>query len=358
MAPTIATNGAVSSSGPSRARDGGHAAITPALAEASQDVQSDEDLVALWGDDDGEREEREEHGAEPDEEVLGEDPLHSELSEPISFKRKQKPWLFSRGGRLFGFGSSRTSASQMPSSGDTAEPQVVPTRLNTFPPTDGTYNHRTDSLKATLPTDWYVEGPGRRVGYEDLTAIDWIFEYTKERQRQRVLQSSTSGVLGYVQQLLDASQVWIILILTGIAVGALAAGIDVATDWLADLKGGYCSAAGDSGGAFYLSKTFCCMGHDESSACRGWRPWAAALGVASVGGKWFLEYFFFVLFSMTFALCAGLLVREFAIYAKHSGIPELKTILGGFIIRRFLGAWTLVTKSLGLVRQLSLHQFG
>lgn len=37
-------------------------------------------------------------------------------------------------------------------------------------------------------------------------------------------------------------------------------------------------------------------------------------------------------------------------YAKHSGIPEIKTVLGGFVIRRFLGAWTLVTKSLGLVR--------
>lgn len=37
-------------------------------------------------------------------------------------------------------------------------------------------------------------------------------------------------------------------------------------------------------------------------------------------------------------------------YAKHSGIPEIKTVLGGFIIRRFLGSWTLITKSLGLVR--------
>lgn len=36
-------------------------------------------------------------------------------------------------------------------------------------------------------------------------------------------------------------------------------------------------------------------------------------------------------------------------YAKHSGIPELKTVLGGFVIRRFLGTWTLITKSIGLV---------
>lgn len=52
---------------------------------------------------------------------------------------------------------------------------------------------------------------------------------------------------------------------------------------------------------------------------------------------------------ITLAYAAAILVKEYAIYAKHSGIPEIKTVLGGFVIRRFLGAWTLVTKSLGLV---------
>ena len=44
-------------------------------------------------------------------------------------------------------------------------------------------------------------------------------------------------------------------------------------------------------------------------------------------------------------------MREFSPYAKHSGIPEIKTVLGGFVIRHFLGGWTLVTKTLGLVSQ-------
>jgi chloride channel 3/4/5 len=50
-----------------------------------------------------------------------------------------------------------------------------------------------------------------------------------------------------------------------------------------------------------------------------------------------------------FAACASVLVTHFAFYAKHSGIPEIKTVLGGFVIRRFMGTWTLVIKSLGLV---------
>ena len=58
---------------------------------------------------------------------------------------------------------------------------------------------------------------------------------------------------------------------------------------------------------------------------------------------------------MLFAYVAAVLVQEYAIYAKHSGIPEIKTVLGGFVIRRFLGIWTLVTKSLGLVSSSYVH---
>ena len=50
-----------------------------------------------------------------------------------------------------------------------------------------------------------------------------------------------------------------------------------------------------------------------------------------------------------FAVSAGVLVKHYSVYAKHSGIPEIKTVLGGFVMRRFLGGWTLITKSLGLV---------
>jgi hypothetical protein len=56
---------------------------------------------------------------------------------------------------------------------------------------------------------------------------------------------------------------------------------------------------------------------------------------------------------VVFAITASVLVKEYALYAKHSGIPEIKTVLGGFVIRRFMGTWTLVIKSLGLVSQFT-----
>lgn len=56
-----------------------------------------------------------------------------------------------------------------------------------------------------------------------------------------------------------------------------------------------------------------------------------------------------------FAISAAVLVKHYSLYARHSGIPEIKTLLGGFVMQRFLGGWTLVTKSVGLVCTLSPH---
>lgn len=198
--------------------------------------------------------------------------------------------------------------------------------------------------------DWHVEGPGRRVGYDDLTAIDWIFEYTKERQRLRSLLSGTQGFSRALRQVIDGSHVWFVLVATGVAVGFVAAGISIASDWLGDIKQGYCTK-GEDDGRFYLNRQFCCWGHDDLAQCQDWTPWREALKIPSVGGGYVVEYMFFILFSTVFAVAAALLVKSYSPYAKQSGIPEIKTVLGGFVIRRFMGAWTLVTKSVGLVRQ-------
>lgn len=282
-----------------------------------------------------------------DQAVFSDDPFAGQ-EEVLSFKRKQKqPAAIGTGSRFL----SAFTGNNSPSRQGTPSPRLGTPTGRPYPLHTGLGGRHdgAGSESATKDgTDWYVEGPGRRVGYEDMTAIDWIFEYTKERQRLRVLYSSATGFLGYVRQFMDESQIWILLILTGIAAGTLAAGIDVVSDWLGDLKTGYCSS-GIDGGHFYLNKYFCCFGYDESAKCRDWVPWSLALNVTSKGGRWSLEYFFFIFFSICFALTASVLVKEYALYAKHSGIPEIKTVLGGFVIRKFMGTWTLVIKSLGLV---------
>lgn len=44
--------------------------------------------------------------------------------------------------------------------------------------------------------------------------------------------------------------------------------------------------------------------------------------------------------------------KKIAYFGAGSGIPEVKTILGGFVIRGFLGFRTLMIKLIGLVRTL------
>ncbi|KAK4248371.1 chloride channel [Corynascus novoguineensis] len=305
--------------------------------------------------------------------ILRDDPLQSDLSSPFTFKRKQKqsgflsqPGRFIKKltGRNYFSSSPRTSHDLPQAPTSTTTTTTIPPahiNLNPLPPANTNLDQNasygkdmaSSSYPHNNPHDWYAEGPGRRVGYEDLTAIDWIFEYTKERQRQRALRHHYDGtgaapLLGYLRRLLDASQVWVVLLLCGPAVGVLAAAIDVAADWLGDVKYGFCSGDVD-GGRFYLGRTACCLGYDEGSQCRGWREWGDVLGARNDGARWFAEGAVYLCLAVTFATSAAVLVKEYGVYARHSGIPEIKTVLGGFVIRRFLGLWTLITKSLGLV---------
>lgn len=51
-----------------------------------------------------------------------------------------------------------------------------------------------------------------------------------------------------------------------------------------------------------------------------------------------------------FSFTAAHLVKSIAKYAAGSGISEIKCILAGFVMKGFLGFWTLVIKSMTLVR--------
>ncbi|KAF9319807.1 glycerol ethanol, ferric requiring protein [Podila horticola] len=57
----------------------------------------------------------------------------------------------------------------------------------------------------------------------------------------------------------------------------------------------------------------------------------------------------------TFAASAAFLVKRYARYAAGSGISEIKCILAGFIMKGYLGGWTLVIKSLGLAMTVAAN---
>ncbi|KAG9067227.1 hypothetical protein KI688_012009 [Linnemannia hyalina] len=182
--------------------------------------------------------------------------------------------------------------------------------------------------------DWVVEGTGMRVAYDDFTTIDWIHDFAQERQRTRKLHRQP-GVAGQIAVIYDWVQGWIVVLAVGIAAGIVAGGSDIASQWLGDIKEGYCDTA------FYLNRNFCCWGLDETDTCTEWVPWNSATFVVG--------YIFYIMFALMFATTAAYLVKTFAPYAEGSGIPEVKTILGGFVIRHYLGVETLVIKTVTLV---------
>ncbi|CAK9302022.1 unnamed protein product [Gordionus sp. m RMFG-2023] len=61
----------------------------------------------------------------------------------------------------------------------------------------------------------------------------------------------------------------------------------------------------------------------------------------------------YMLWALVFSSLAVMLVKMFAPYACGSGMPEIKTILSGFIIRGYLGKWTLIIKTVTIMLGVS-----
>lgn len=176
--------------------------------------------------------------------------------------------------------------------------------------------------------------------YEDFTTIDWVQDAAREQIRRKARRREKAGLFerrgrtGWRQTLkesYEAGQGWIVVTLIGAAIGLNAALLNIITEWLSDVKLGYCTTA------FYLNENFCCFGEDNG--CSDWHRWTTLPP---------LNYVIYICFSTLFALTSALLVRSFAPYAAGSGISEIKCIIAGFVMKGFLGFWTLAIKSIAL----------
>eukprot|EP01134_Creolimax_fragrantissima_P008078 CFRG8078T1 len=215
------------------------------------------------------------------------------------------------------------------------------------------HRDRSASIRSTSPITLssnaritFQEEDDRR--YEDYTTIDWLRDTSAERARQRTLHDNAqTSVFGWANKMLgDSWQGWLVAFLVGICTGTFAAAIDVGTDWLSGLKLGVCKSG------IWLNHTLCCWTSREEN-CPNWQQWTQLVDGNNSDtplstSSWMFGYFAYVSTAVLFAVYSAMLVRSFAPYARGSGIPEVKTILSGFIIRRYLGLSTLFIKSVGL----------
>ncbi|ROL48019.1 H(+)/Cl(-) exchange transporter 5 [Anabarilius grahami] len=190
--------------------------------------------------------------------------------------------------------------------------------------------------------------------YEDFNTIDWVREKSKDRDRHReIATKSKESTWALMKSISDAFSGWLLMLLVGLMSGALAGGIDISAHWMTDLKEGVCL------NGFWFNHEHCCWNSNETTfqerdKCPQWKSWAELIvGTNNGPFAYIMNYLMYVCWALLFSFLAVSLVRAFAPYACGSGIPEIKTILSGFIIRGYLGKWTLMIKTITLVLAVS-----
>ncbi|ORE01231.1 hypothetical protein BCV72DRAFT_81745 [Rhizopus microsporus var. microsporus] len=228
------------------------------------------------------------------------------------------------------------------------------------------------------------ESTGVRVWNESYSSIDWIHDRIKEGIRKRKLRH-IHGAKGRLMKTGDAAQAWILVTIIGTVVAVIAWCIDVVQEWMSDLKQGYCSSN------WLLNRNFCCWETKEDE-CHAWRSWPSVLQIEGETESYLTSMFVYTAFGLLFSFIAASMVKytgekvrvrkepghvtfsksssmisvlsdnkqqnrvespqyetKTAYYSAGSGIPEVKVILGGFVIKGFLGIKTLIVKSVGMI---------
>lgn len=234
------------------------------------------------------------------------------------------------------------------------------------------------------------DAPIKRNFYDDFTLIDWVYDNQKLSALKSNLKS-TKGLRGKITRITELMKDWLLVAVVAFVFAVIAYVIDKCEFLLVDLRRGYCSSN------WLSNENFCCPYNggrfltDENAVCEDWVPWSTKF--ESIGNKQFLEFVIYCFSSLILAFLAVLITLttksdnplapsnkndvasaaannnsnhnnnnddKQSVYershstrviysAAGSGVPEVKTILSGFVIRKFLGVFTLITKSTGLI---------
>ncbi|KAL9041421.1 MAG: hypothetical protein Q9180_001290 [Flavoplaca navasiana] len=212
---------------------------------------------------------------------------------------------------------------------------------------------------------------GERLPYNDYTTIDWLHDLVKDSFRSRIIHAQP-GIRGHLSSAFESGQGWIAAALIGILTACVAFCVDVAVATVSDWKLGYCDTN------VFSNRENCCTSRHPLGAtntnlgesCPAWHMWtddywkafgifvgfALAFGVISSS--------FTMLTKSTLPTAAPghgdksarlteggdqAVVGKSIYLAAGSGIPEIKTILSGFVIPHFLDLKVLVIKAIGAV---------
>ncbi|KAL8948397.1 MAG: hypothetical protein Q9222_005412 [Ikaeria aurantiellina] len=214
---------------------------------------------------------------------------------------------------------------------------------------------------------------GERLPYNDYTTIDWLHDLVKDSFRSRSIHSQL-GIRGALGSAFESGQGWIAAALIGVLTACVAFCVDVAEATVSDWKLGYCKTN------VLSNRENCCtdrhpLGITKSKVnlgegCSEWHMWT---------NDYWKAFGIFVGFALLFGITSSSftmltkstlpsaapghgdkhppsvpgadqgVVGKSMYLAAGSGIPEIKTILSGFVIPHFLDLKVLVIKAIGAV---------
>ncbi|KAK3066521.1 hypothetical protein LTR53_017093, partial [Teratosphaeriaceae sp. CCFEE 6253] len=211
---------------------------------------------------------------------------------------------------------------------------------------------------------------GERLPYNDYTTIDWLHDLVKDSYRLRFIHSQ-KGLRHKLLALFDEASGWIAAALIGTLTACVAFTVDVAEATVSDWKQGYCTKN------FLLNREACCEGKtpllrgtpELGSDCKAFHEWSSSYAPRFAIYVAFALAFGIISASATMTTKRSLpaaspgtgdknqyhgppepVVSGKSMYmAAGSGIPEIKTILSGFVIPNFLDFKVLAVKAFGAI---------
>jgi chloride channel 3/4/5 len=170
---------------------------------------------------------------------------------------------------------------------------------------------------------------------------DFLLDAHQHRldNKNQKIQFKQQRWIGGLKKILWDSQGWIVLFAVGCATAVTTAFIQSAAIWLIGLRKGVCSLG------VFIDKSNCCL-EQASDTCANWKTWTEYM----TGDRYIYgDYAIYVLSAVLLAVLSGFMTLIFSEKAAGGGIPEVKSVLGGFIFRQILGAWVLFIKTIGIV---------
>lgn len=135
------------------------------------------------------------------------------------------------------------------------------------------------------------------------------------------------------------TEAFLAALICGIALSFLSVLSDACSHWVSAIRSGICADY------FWLGRSMCCV---EETECEEYFTWGEFfLGRDNLVRPW-VDLTMYVAVSTVAAVLSSFMCKVYAPYAAGGGIAEVKTIVSGHHVRRYLGGWTLATKVLGM----------